>query len=94
MPRTDWTITLSMVVQLVSIVAFALGAWFIFKTKVELLMKQQADQFVALTKQFHEHETDDTVEFRGIQSRLTDLVGVVQRLVGQNEAMFRRTDRP
>lgn len=83
--RWDGTITLGTIVQVGVTLALAIMAWSVFKTKVELMLKQQANLIDSMSRRFEEHEKLDRDLFHEIQSRITDLVGGVQRLVGQNE---------
>lgn len=89
----DMTITLGTLLQIAGTIILAIAAWSAFKTKVELIMKQQQELLNGLTNRFTAHEQRDEKIFDELQKKITDLVGGVSRLVGQNEVFRRNEDR-
>ena len=91
--RFDWTIEIGTVIQLFGSAVLIGVAVVSFRTKVNLVLEQQSELMRALSAQLAKHEDRDETLFGEIQSRITDLVGGVQRLVGQNEVFRSGQDR-
>lgn len=86
MPHFDYTITLGTIIQLVGFVGFAWATWTAFKTRVDLVLKSQADLMVSLTKRFEDHEHGDAKNFHEIQGHITKIVGELGRAIGRIES--------
>lgn len=89
----DWTISLGNIAQMVTVLVVSTAVWIAFKTRVELILKQQAELIASLRENFDKHEERDDTLFREMQSKITDLVGGVQRLIGQYEVFRSGHDR-
>ena len=68
---------------LIQIVVLYVG-WSLFRARVDLLLAQQEKVIVALTSTQHDHEKQDDRRFDEFATRLTDLIRLVERLVGEN----------
>jgi hypothetical protein len=95
MPQFDTSISVMGLVNAGVIVVVAYGGWKAFQSRVDILLANQKDLMDKLTDRFEMHEESDERIFLSIQDRITDLVGGVQRLIGQNDAFRKqpRTDR-
>lgn len=92
MPQFDTSISIMGLVNAGVILVVAYGGWKAFQSRVDIILTNQKDLMDKLTDRFEVHEQSDERLFLHIQERITDLVGGVQRLVGQNDA-FRKLPR-
>lgn len=92
MPHFDWTISFGNIAQILTVAGVAYGVWVGFKTRIELLLTRHAELLMQLQSNFDKHEEQDARLFHEMQQHITQLVGSVQRLVGQYEVL--RHERP
>lgn len=89
----DLTIQLGTIIQVGAMIGTAWVAWSVFKTKVDLMIEQHAELIAGLVTRLDKHEVKDDALFKEVTSSITNLVGGVQRLVGQNEAFRISSER-
>lgn len=87
----DWSVLLA-VIQLGVLIVGILGTVFVFKTRMEEMAKNQEKLLQAFAERFEIHEETDRKMFEGIQNRFLDVVGGLQRLVGET-SVFRQQPR-
>jgi hypothetical protein len=87
----DWSVLLA-VIQLGVLIVGIVGAGFVFKTRMEEMVKNQEKLLTAFTERFEIHEESDRKMFEGIQNRFLDVVGGLQRVIGET-SVFRQQPR-
>lgn len=94
----NWLLIIA-VIQLIVVSGGVLGAFFVFKGRMEEMSKNQKELLEAFARRFEVHEGIDRDMFKAIeakfelvQTRFLDIVGGLQRVVGET-AVFRMKPR-
>lgn len=89
----DPTITLGSLFSAAIVLVVSIAGWVAFRARVDAVLSNQDRLMSHLTERFEAHENRDEEMFQKIQTRLMDLSGGIQRLIGQNEVFRQQQDR-
>lgn len=90
-PTVTWA-TVFMLANFVLLIIMAWAGWKMFQTRVDLVLKQQETVITTLSIAHADHEAHDEKMFSELSTRITELVRMVERLVGMDLERRRRTD--